>query len=136
MNEAQLATATLVLFVGEFIGCFVFCVLFGFRSHRWWRTRMGPNLFAMMFVLTVLQGIAVLRLVFPAEWITANAILVRFWSFLSLFIVVWWRVILLWRIQHEDAATMKHQRDTAREALKVQTDGPPTDPEALEPVRD
>jgi phosphoglycerol transferase MdoB-like AlkP superfamily enzyme len=95
--------AALVLFVGEFIGCVVFCVLFGRKWRRWLHTRMGPNLFFFMFALAVLQGIAVLRLIFPLEWIDAHAVTVRFWSFLVLNVVVWWRVVILIRVQHEDA---------------------------------
>jgi NADH:ubiquinone oxidoreductase subunit H len=121
-----LSEATLVLFVGEFIGCVVFCILFGRKWRNWIRTRMGPNLFAVMFVLAVLQGIAVLRLIFPLEWIEAHAIAVRFWSFLALFIVVWWRCLILVRMQHEDAVEVRKEK--AAEARRALADDD-TDPE-------
>jgi len=95
--------AATYLYVGEFIGCVLFVVLFLLRSHGWWRTRLGPNLFAMMFVLAVLQGLSLVRLVIAQDWFMEHQVVIRFWSFLAMFIVVWWRVILLIKIQHEDA---------------------------------
>lgn len=108
--------AALVAFVGEFIGCVVFCILFGRKWRRWLHTRMGPNLFAVMFVLAVLQGIAVLRLIFPLDWIDAHAVTVRFWSFAALFAVIWWRNWILIKIQHEDA--VEERRIKAEEEAK------------------
>lgn len=110
MNEAGT-----FLYVGEFIGCLLFCVLFALRSHQWWKTRMGPNLFAMMFVLAVLQGLSLVRLVLAEEWFMKNQVVIRFWSFLALFVVVWWRVILLIRIQHEDAVRAHNDAEGAHE---------------------
>jgi len=103
------------LYVGEFIGCALFCVLFALRSRGWWRTRMGPNLFAMMFVLAVLQALSLVRLVIARDWFMEHAVAIRFWSFLALFFVVWWRVILLIKIQHEDAVRAHNDAEGAHE---------------------
>jgi NADH:ubiquinone oxidoreductase subunit H len=121
-----LTQATLVLFVGEFIGCVVFCILFGRKWRNWIHTRMGPNLFAVMFVLAVLQGISVLRLIFPLDWIDEHAIAVRFWSFLALFIVIWWRNVILVRMQHEDAVQVRKEKAADAKRALVDDD---TDPE-------
>lgn len=100
-----------LLYYGETIGCVLFCVLFGLRS-RWWKSQMGPNLLAMMAVLAVLQALGVVsRLPMLRDWFMAHAPVVRFWSFLALFIVVWWRVILLLLIQHQDATQGREVRD-------------------------
>lgn len=112
MNEA----AT-YLYVGEFIGCTLFCILYTLRS-RWWTSAMGRNVLAMMFVLAVLQGLSLLRLVVAQQWFLDHAVALRFWSFLALFLVVWWRVAILILIQHQDAMD-------AREAKKMDD----TDPE-------
>lgn len=120
MNEA----ATFLYF-GETLGCALFVALFLLRSKGWWRSRLGPNLLAMMFVLAVLQTLGVVsRLPMLKVWFMAHADAIRFWSFLALFIVVWWRVILLIRIQHEDGV----------EARRAKKDTDDTDPD-LTPVR-
>ena len=119
MNEAGT-----YLYVGEFIGCVLFCILFSLRS-RWWTTSTGRNVLAMMFVLAVLQGLSLLRLVIAQDWFMEHAVVLRFWSFLALFIVVWWRVVILIMVQHKDVVD-------AREAKRKMDD---TDPE-LERVSD
>jgi hypothetical protein len=100
----------MVLYVGEFIGCALFVVLFLLRS-RWWQTSMGRNVLAMMFVLAVLQGLSLVRLVVAEEWFAEHQVAIRFWSFLALFIVVWWRVIILIKIQHDDGVAARQRRE-------------------------
>jgi hypothetical protein len=126
-----------ILYVGEFIGCTLFCVLFVLRSRGWWRTRMGPNLFAMMFVLAVLQGLSLVRLVIAQEWFMENQVVIRFWSFLALFIVVWWRVILLIIIQHEDAVRAHNDAEGAHEdAVGARDDAAGAHEDAVEARQD
>jgi accessory gene regulator protein AgrB len=111
----------LILYVGETIGCVVFCVLFMLRS-TWWKTSVGQNMLAMMFVLAVFQGLSLLRLVLAPGWYEANAVTIRFWTFLCLFIVVWWRVLILWLVQHEEAVERKRIRLLKPRRLMDDTD--------------
>jgi len=84
---------------------------------------MGPNLFAMMFVLAVLQGLSLVARVIAQDWFLRHATPIRFWSFLALFIVVWWRVILLIRIQHEDAMLAHSDAiDAHEDAIEARAD--------------
>lgn len=133
MNEA----ATFLYF-GETLGCVLFVTLFLLRSRGWWRTRMGPNLFAMMFVLAVLQTLGVLNRLPPLNvWFMAHADTVRFWSFLALFIVVWWRVILLIKIQHEDAMLIRSDAERAHEdAVSARHDAAGAHEDAVEARQD
>lgn len=84
---------------------------------------MGPNLFAMMFVLAVFQGLSLVARVIAPEWFLAHATPIRFWCFLAMFVTVWWRVILLLRIQHEDAiAAHEDAMGAHREAADAHED--------------
>lgn len=107
--------AGIILYVGECIGCLVFCVLYGLRS-RFWKTQIGVNLFAMMFVLFVLQGLSLLRLVVAEQWFNEHQVGIRFWSFGALFVVVWWRVAILIQAQripdNTSAPVPRRQRET------------------------
>ena len=132
MNEAGT-----LLYVGEVVGCTLFCILFVLRSRGWWRTRMGPNLFAMMFVLAVLQILSLIRLVIAQEWFMEHQVIIRFVSFLALFITVWWRVIILIIIQHEDARIAHSDAEGAHEdAVGARSDAAGAHEDAVEARKD
>lgn len=133
MNEAGT-----LLYFGETLGCVLFVTFFLLRSHGWWRSRMGPNLLAMMFVLAVLQSLGVIsRLPVLRDWFMAHADAVRFWSFLALFVVVWWRFFLLLKIQHEDAVLARSDAEGAHEdAIEARGDAAGAHEDALEARQD
>ena len=83
------------LFAAGAAGCAAFLAGYLRGSHGWWRSDTGRNLMAMMFVLACLLGLVVVnRLV---------GVPIGVWLFLLCLLdtVIWWRVIILWRRQHE-----------------------------------
>lgn len=76
------------------IGALVFVVAYLLRS-RWWVNMAGRNMMAFMFVALVLIGITV-YVRFTGErlhdWVRVAA-----WALLSA--VIWWRVVILLRVQ-------------------------------------
>lgn len=85
-----------VLFGAGALGCLTFVALYAWRSRGWARTDTGRNLMAMMAVLLVL-----LALVTVSRW--SGPFRPEIWTGLLCLLdtVIWWRVIILWRRQHE-----------------------------------
>jgi hypothetical protein len=86
---------TLLFGIGA-TGCLIFVALYATRSRGWQRTDTGRNLMAMMAVLLGLLG-----LVTVSRW--WGPIPRPVWTVLIVVLdaVIWWRVIILWRRQHE-----------------------------------
>jgi DNA-binding transcriptional LysR family regulator len=84
------------LFAVGGLGCLTFVVLYAWRSRGWWRSDAGRNLMAVMTILLTLLGLVVAGRWFGPlpRWL---------WSIglVTLDIAIWWRVIILWRKQHE-----------------------------------
>lgn len=79
-----------------FAAMVAFVALYAWRSSAWRQTPVGRNLMALPAVLGGLLGLWLLaRLVGPLPlWLWLGGIL-------ALDAVMWWRVILLWRLQHD-----------------------------------
>jgi endonuclease/exonuclease/phosphatase (EEP) superfamily protein YafD len=83
------------LFSAGATGCWAFITLYAWRSRGWHRLDVGRNLMAMMVVLGVLLTLVVFnrQVGIPIEvWLILLTVLD---------IVIWWRVVILWRRQHE-----------------------------------
>jgi hypothetical protein len=85
-----------ILFGAGALGCVTFVGLYLWRSVGWWRSDAGRNLMAVMAILLVLLGLVVVgRWWGPLpHWIWTVGVGV-------LDAAIWWRVIILWRKQHE-----------------------------------
>lgn len=90
-----------IALVGSLVGCVVFVFRYGFLSG-WWKTGVGRNLLAFMAACMVLLGLSASRMVFPG-WFEAHRDGLRLFSFALVFVVVWWRVVLLLKAQRRDA---------------------------------
>lgn len=85
------------IFVAGALGALVWVVLYGARSRGWMRSDVGRNLMAFMAVLLGLLGLVVAARFwgpFP-RWIWSCGVAL-------LDAVIWWRVIILIRKQHQD----------------------------------
>jgi hypothetical protein len=75
-------------------GCLTFIGVYWAGSRGWHRTPVGRNLMAMAAVLGGLLALSLAAL----AWTLPT------WLFLggmaSLDAVMWWRVVLLWKVQH------------------------------------
>lgn len=77
-----------------FVGALTFVVLYAVTARDWHHSPVGQNLMAMAAVLAGLLGLSVAAYVvdiWPVLWLGGMA---------SLDAVLWWRVWLLWRVQH------------------------------------
>lgn len=85
-----------VLFGAGAVGAVTFVVLYLTGSPGWWRSDTGRNLAAMMAVLAVLLVLVAGGRVWGPIPRVAWAILLG-----GLDTVIWWRVAILWRRQHD-----------------------------------
>lgn len=87
-----------LLFWGIFTGLLVFVILYSFRSP-WWETEIGKNMLAFMSVTLGLAGLGAAYQIIGPEWFDEHRGGVTFWSRTAFFLVVWWRVVILIKVQ-------------------------------------
>ncbi len=78
-----------------FLAAITFVLLYAIGSPEWRHSPMGRNLMAKAIVLGCLLGLSLLSLltVVPVWlWLTGMA---------ALDVVLWWRVTILWKVQHQ-----------------------------------
>lgn len=82
-----------VLLAVGLAGCLTFVSSYWWFSRGWHRTPVGQNLMAMAAVLGGMLALSLLGLVWaPPAWLFLGGMA-------SLDAVMWWRVVLLWRVQ-------------------------------------
>lgn len=87
-------TAWAVLVVVGLAGCLTFIGTYWWLARSWHHTPVGRNLMAMAFVLAGMLALSLIGLVWmPPAWLFLGGMA-------SLDAVMWWRVVLLWRVQH------------------------------------
>lgn len=89
-NAAVIATA---------LGALAFVILYGWSARGVWRTsRIGRNVMALMVVILAVSCLAVASIVWGTDWPYRNQIRAVSWSAVAG--CIWWRVVLLYRVQH------------------------------------
>lgn len=87
-------TTGIVLEALGFVGCLMFCLLYLIGSPDWRKSALGQNLMAKTALLGLLFGLGLLSLLLPIPpWIGLVFLA-------ALDAVLYWRVWILWRIQH------------------------------------
>lgn len=85
--------------VATFIGALVFVASYAWRTRGAWRdSAVGRNVMALMSVIVVVSALAVAAIIWGTEWPHRNVVRFVAWSLVA--VCVWWRVFILWRIQH------------------------------------
>jgi hypothetical protein len=85
--------------VATFAGALVFVASYAWRTRGAWRdSAVGRNVMALMAVIVVVSAMAVAAIIWGTEWPHRNVVRFVAWSLVA--VCVWWRVVILWRIQH------------------------------------
>jgi hypothetical protein len=85
--------------IATFTGALVFVASYAWRTRGAWRsTAVGRNVMAMMSVILIVSALGVAAIIWGTNWPHRNTIRFVAWSLVAA--VVWWRVVILWRIQH------------------------------------
>jgi predicted TIM-barrel fold metal-dependent hydrolase len=85
--------------IATFAGALVFVASYAWRTRgAWWGTAVGRNVMALMSVILIVSALAVASIIWGTDWPHRNVIRFVAWSLVA--VCVWWRVVILWRIQH------------------------------------
>lgn len=88
-----------VAIVATFLGALVFVVAYAWRTRgAWSRSAVGRNVMALMAVILVVSALGVTASFWGTDWPHRNVIRLAVWSAVAA--VVWWRVVILFRVQH------------------------------------
>lgn len=88
-------TAGTFVFFAAVAGANIFLILYTVLA-RWWRNPMGRHLFSFMLVMALALNYIVVQLVWPEAPYRMH---VRFFLYLALASVIWWRIIILINVQ-------------------------------------
>lgn len=85
--------------VASALGALVFVASYAWRTHGAWRaTAVGRNVMALMAVILIVSALAVAGIVWGRDW--PHRDLIRFVAWSAVAVCVWWRVVILYRVQH------------------------------------
>lgn len=85
----------IILLTVGLIAQMTFVVLYAAKSREWRRSDLGRNLMAKSVIIGGLLALSLIGL------LTVVPTWVWYGGMISLDAVMWWRVAILWRIQHE-----------------------------------
>lgn len=99
-----LKAMSITLVIVTFVGACAFCAVY---ARRHWRTPIGWNIMAMAVVIAIETGLAIVALLFGADWPARDLIRALAWTLIAG--VLWWRVALVaWPppppLQHDELA--------------------------------
>lgn len=91
-NAAIIATA---------LGALVFVCSYAWRTRGAWRDSVvGMNVMAFMASVLVVSALAVVAIVFGTDWPGRELVRGAAWSLIGA--CIWWRVVILYRVQNRD----------------------------------
>lgn len=80
------------------VGALVFVASYAWRTRGAWRgSSVGRNVMALMAVILIVSALAVASIAWGTNWPYRNVI--RFVAWSAVAVCVWWRVIILYRVQ-------------------------------------
>jgi predicted TIM-barrel fold metal-dependent hydrolase len=84
--------------IATFAGALVFVASYAWRTRGAWRdSAVGRNVMALMAVILVVSALAVAAIIWGTNWPHRDAVRFVAWSLVAA--CIWWRVVILWRVQ-------------------------------------
>lgn len=81
------------------LGALVFVATYAWTTRGAWRdTAVGMNVMAFMTVVLIVSALAAVGIVWGTNWPHREVIRTAAWGLIAG--VIWWRVYLLWLVQH------------------------------------
>jgi len=98
-QASSMTPSLAVAIVVTFLGALAFVVSYAWRTRGVWRaSAVGRNVMALMSVILVVSALGVTAVFFGSDWPFRNQVRSAAWWAVAA--CVWWRVVILWRIQH------------------------------------
>lgn len=86
------------------LGALVFVVSYAWKTRGAWRdSPVGLNVMAFMSSVLVVSTLAVAGVIWGTDWPYRNVIRTAAWGLIAA--CIWWRVVILFRIQHRNDTT-------------------------------
>jgi hypothetical protein len=86
------------------LGALVFVVSYAWTTRGAWRhSVMGKHVMTFMSAILAVSILAVIGVVWGTDWPHRNAIRTAAWGLIGA--CIWWRVFLLYRVQHRSDPT-------------------------------
>lgn len=81
------------------LGALVFVCSYAWMTRGAWRdSAVGMNVMAFMAAILIVSALAVAAIIFGSDWPHRNLIRTVAWGVIG--VCIWWRVFILFRIQH------------------------------------
>lgn len=105
--SSSLWTDTAVFFTA--LGALVFVVSYAWTTRGAWRdSAVGVNIMSFMAAILVVSILAVAAIVWGSNWPYRTVIRTVAWAAIGG--CIWWRVLILYRVQHRDSRQVDGQR--------------------------
>lgn len=92
-------TSAAVIFTA--LGALFFVASYAWTTRGAWRdSATGLNVMAFMSAILVVSSLGVAAIVWGADWPFRNEIRTAAWSLIGS--IIWWRVVILYRVQHRE----------------------------------
>lgn len=83
------------------LGALVFVFTYAWRTRGAWRDNaVGLNIMAFMAAVLVVSSLAVAGIIWGTNWPHRNVIRTAAWTLIAA--CIWWRVVILFRVQHRE----------------------------------
>jgi hypothetical protein len=83
------------------LGALVFVCAYAWTTRGAWRdTVVGLNVMAFMSAILIVSALAVAAIIWGTNWPYRDAIRFSAWSLIGA--IIWWRVIILFKVQRRD----------------------------------
>lgn len=104
MNTCQsppLSPWTSVAIVFTAVGALLFVVSYAWTTRGAWRsTAVGMNVMSFTASILVISLLGVVAIILGTDWPYRDAVRTGAWSLIGA--CIWWRVVILYRVQHRD----------------------------------
>jgi VIT1/CCC1 family predicted Fe2+/Mn2+ transporter len=107
MNTCQTVSSspwTDAAIIATALGALVFVVSYAWVTRGGWKdSAVGLNIMSFMAAVLVVSLLATASIVWGTNWPNRNIIRTAAWSLIAA--CIWWRVVILFRVQHRSDTT-------------------------------
>jgi VIT1/CCC1 family predicted Fe2+/Mn2+ transporter len=85
--------------IATLLGALAFVVLYAASTRgAWRRSATGLNVMALIASILAVSALAIAGIIWGTDWPHRDVIRTAAWGLIAA--CIWWRVVILWRVQH------------------------------------